>query len=52
MQNYYSDLEGLRLGMEIETRGKEFYRYAYEHAKEKSTKRSLPVSDARRRAAS
>ena len=38
MQNYYSDLEGLRLGMEIETRGKEFYRYAYEHAKEKEHK--------------
>ena len=38
MANYFSDLEGLRLGMEIETRGKEFYRVAYEQASQQEQK--------------
>lgn len=32
MSNLFNDLEGLRIAMEIETRGKEFYRQAYEQA--------------------
>ncbi len=32
MANMYNDLEGLRIAVEIETRGREFYRQAYEHA--------------------
>ena len=32
MDNFFSDLEGLRLSMEIETRGREFYRNALEKA--------------------
>ena len=31
-QNLFSDLEGLRIAMEIEDRGREFYRQAYEWA--------------------
>lgn len=38
MENYFSDLEGLRLAMEIETRGREFYRYAYEHVTQQDHK--------------
>lgn len=33
MENLYSDFEGLRIAMEIESRGREFYRQAYEQAK-------------------
>lgn len=32
MSNYFSDLEGLRLAVEIETQGYEFYRQAYENS--------------------
>jgi rubrerythrin len=32
MPNLYNDLEGLRLAVEIERRGREFYRQAYEQA--------------------
>jgi rubrerythrin len=32
MENLYNDLEGLRIAVEIEARGKAFYRQAYEQA--------------------
>jgi rubrerythrin len=32
MENLYNDLEGLRIAVEIETRGREFYRQARENA--------------------
>lgn len=32
MENLFSDLEGLRISIEIETRGREFYRQAYQQA--------------------
>jgi rubrerythrin len=32
MENLYNDLEGLRIAVEIEARGREFYRQAYEQA--------------------
>jgi rubrerythrin len=31
MENLYNDLEGLRIAVEIEARGREFYRQAYEY---------------------
>lgn len=34
MQNLFSDLEGLRVAVEIEARGREFYRQASEQAKQ------------------
>ncbi|MDR3591337.1 MAG: ferritin family protein [Negativicutes bacterium] len=38
MSNLYNDLEGLRIAVEIETRGREFYRQAYEHSAVKEEK--------------
>ncbi len=38
MENYFSDLEGLRLAMEVETRGREFYRHAHQHATQQEHK--------------
>lgn len=38
MENCFSDLEGLRLAMEIETRGREFYRYSYQHVTQQEHK--------------
>lgn len=38
MDNWYSDLEGLRIAVEIEARGREFYREALEQAKGQNEK--------------
>lgn len=38
MENLFSDLEGLRIAVEIETRGREFYHQAYQQASQPAHK--------------